>query len=223
MNSSRNGILDANALCSYVSNHSDPRSSISSSCRSSKCCCSSYDCSYCSPPMSINSEAHPSDDAEDDTNQDSIDTIRDEHKSLITSIDSNHIIRSDSNPRKTSTPLISDEKQSENSYPLTNNVDSSSGSPGCKVHHHHYHHHNPTSSLRTNSALPLRLPLNSSKDGNKKGTNSGSDFVPKSNKYCSVVSDDLKNSMVLQHIKDTNQYGVKENCKAQGTAYKNMK
>ena len=164
--------------------------------------------------MSINSEPNTADDAEEDTNHDSIDTIRDEHKNLI--VDSNHIIRGDTNSRKSSTPLISDEKHSEHSYPIVNNVDASSGSPGCKLHHHHHHHHNPSSSLRTNSALPLRLPLASPKDGNKKTLNSSSDFCQKSNRYYSMPSDDLKNSMVLQHIKDAGQYGVKENNKAQG-------
>ena len=62
--------------------------------------------------MSINSEIHTADDAEDDTNHDSIDTIRDEQKSLIP--DSSNVIRGDSNSRKTSTPLIPDEKQNEN-------------------------------------------------------------------------------------------------------------
>ena len=71
--------------------------------------------------------------------------------------------------------------------------------------------------------MPLRLPLNSPKDGGKKGLNFTSDFGPKSNKYCSVVSDDQKNSMVLQHIRDASQYGVKENNKPQGrlSQYKN--
>merc|ERR1719436_768804 len=90
-------------------------------------------------------------------------------KSLIPECTDN--IRGDSNCRKTSTPLLPDEKHIENTY-IMNNVDST-GSPGCKVHHHHHHHHH-ISSMRANP-IPLRLPLHSPKEGNKKNWNVNSD------------------------------------------------
>jgi hypothetical protein len=209
---SKNGILDANALCSFVSNHSDPRSSISSSCRSSKCCCSSYDCSYCSPPESLNSESHTVDDGEDDTHQESIDTIRDEQKSLIPSECTDNI-RGDSGVGKTSTPLFRDARQSENAHSVMNNVETI-GSPGCKLHHHHHHHHN-ISSLRTN-ATPLRLPLNSPKDPNKKAWNFTGDLATKPNKCSSVGHVEKRNNVVIEHNINTNQVVLKDDNKCQG-------
>ena len=209
---SKNGILDANALCSLVSNHSDPRSSISSSCRSSKCCCSSYDCSCCSPPVSINSESHTADDCEDDTHQEPIDTIRDEQKSLIPPECTDNI-RGDTDSRKTSTPLFPDERHGENTYSVMNNIETI-GSPGCKLHHHHHHHLN-VSSLRTN-AMPLRLPLNSPKDPNKKAWNFTSDLATKPNKFSSIGHGDNRNNVAMEHNRNTNQYVLKDDNKAQG-------
>ena len=213
---SKNGILDANTLCSYASNHSDPRSSISSSCRSSKCCCSSYDCSYCSPPISLNSEAHTIEEGEDDTHHDSLDTIRDEQRSLIPA--SKEITRVDSTGKKILTPLPLEEKQHENTY-TANNIDGTD-SPGCKVHHHHHHHHG-ISSLRT-SAMPLRLPLNSPNDESKKNWNFSNDVSATSNKCPTVGSVGKKNSVVIEHIKNTTQLGTKEDNKAQGALYNVM-
>ena len=205
---SKNGGLDVNTLSSFASNHSDQRSSISSSCRSSKCCCSSYDCSYCSPQGSLNDESHTVDEGEDDGQQDDL-TLRDEQKSLLT--ESSDAFQGDINPQKMT---YIDDKQNENTY-IVNNVDATA-SPTCKLHHHHHHHH-AISSMRPN-AIALRLPLNSSKDLGKKSWDCNN-LCTKPMQFPSVVSGERKNHFAIEHIRDTNPLGTKEDSTAQGSQY----
>ena len=215
---SKNGILDAHTLCNYANN--DPRSSISSSCRSSKCCCSSYDCSYCSPVMSINSESH----TDDDTNQDhSIDTVRDEQRCLLP--ECNDSIQAGSHVPKPSSataviPAVhtSKDKSNEISH-MQNNVEAVGSPQCCKLHqHHHIHHNHPiSSSLRSNAQLPLRLPLNLPQELNQKGWDFTNDLSSKySNQYQPIPCENVCNT-ILPTTKEAIPFRGKDDNKAQGT------
>ena len=209
MDSSKNGAFDSNTLSNCASNHSDQRSSISSSCRSSKCCCSSYDCSYCSPQGSLNEDSHAVDECEYDEQQADL-IIRDEQTSLLP--DCSTSFHGDVNLPKTPNPLTSDDKQSESTY-IINNIDATE-SPTYKLHHHHHHHHN-VNSTRTN-VVALRLPLNSTKDLGRKSLDLGHDVCTKTIHCSSLASGGRKHQFATEHVRDIDTSGSKEDAATQG-------
>ena len=155
-NAPKNGIdLETNIAHSipHIANvHNHQSSSISSSCRSSKCCCSSYDCSYCSPHGSINDDSHHTgvDDFEDEAQQDDT-TFADDQKTLVP-LDYKAELQSDIYLRKKSGLQKVDDKQNEAVPCDSNNLVGATA----KVHHHHHHRHHLQTTAGAN-AMVLQL------------------------------------------------------------------